>query len=74
VTTQGREAGELSATLLTDYLGIAIGAGLGGASVALADSGILSLRAGIAGAFAVGVVTSIVLVLVTRRLPEGRER
>ena len=34
---EGREAGELSSTILMDYLGFGIGAGLAGASVALAD-------------------------------------
>jgi len=73
VTTQGREAGELSGTLLTDFLGISIGAGLGGASVALADAGIVSLRAGIGGAFAIGILCSLVLLLAIRRLPARSE-
>ena len=72
VTTQGREAGELSGTLLTDFLGISIGAGLGGASVALADAGIVSLRTGIGGAFAIGVLCSLVLLLAIRGLPTSR--
>jgi hypothetical protein len=69
LTTRGSEAAELSATLLTDFMGIAIGAGLGGASVALADAGIVSLRVGIGGAFAIGVVAAALLLLTTRRLP-----
>ncbi len=73
-TTRGNEAGELSATLLTDFLGIALGAGLGGASVALAHAGIVSLRAGIGGAFAIGVVASLVLLVTTRRLPTASAR
>jgi len=32
-----------------DYLGVGIGAGLGGASVALADAGTISIEAGLAG-------------------------
>jgi MFS family permease len=69
LTTRGSEAAELSATLLTDFMGIAIGAGLGGASVALADAGIVSLRVGIGGAFAIGVVAAGLLLLTARRLP-----
>jgi MFS family permease len=69
---EGREAGELSSTILMDYLGIGIGAGLGGASVALADAGRVSIEAGLAGAFAIGVVAAVLLVVVARRLPDGR--
>jgi hypothetical protein len=47
---EGREAGELSSTILMDYLGVGIGAGLGGASVALAGAGTISIEAGLAGA------------------------
>jgi MFS family permease len=69
---EGREAGELSSTILMDYLGVGIGAGLGGASVALADTGRISLEAGLAGAFAIGVAAAVLLVLVARRLPDAR--
>ena len=69
---EGREAGELSSTILMDYLGVGIGAGLGGASVALADAGVLTIRQGLAGAFGLGIVVAMLLVLVARRLPEGR--
>jgi len=71
VTKRGHEAGDLSATLLMDFLGISLGAGLAGACVALADAGITSLPGGIAGAFAIGFVTAIGLALVARRLPLG---
>ena len=71
VATRGREAGDLSSTLLMDFLGISIGAGLGGACVALADAGITTLRGGIAGAFAIGFVAAIGLALVAHRLPVG---
>jgi MFS family permease len=67
---EGREAGELTSTILMDYLGVGIGAGLGGASVALADGGTISLEAGLAGAFGVGIIAAVLLVLVARRLPE----
>jgi MFS family permease len=69
---EGREAGELSSTILMDYLGIGIGAGLGGASVALADAGTISIEAGLAGAFGIGILASALLVLVARRLPDAR--
>jgi MFS family permease len=67
----GMEAGELSSILLTDTLGVGIGAGLGGASIALAKSAGAGLRAGIAGAFAIGLVAALVLLAVSRRLPRG---
>jgi len=70
---EGREAGALSSTILMDYLGVGIGAGLGGASVALADAGTISIEAGLAGAFGVGIVAAVVLALVARRLPNARE-
>jgi len=69
---EGREAGELSSTILMDYLGIGVGAGLGGASVALADAGTISIEAGLAGAFGVGIVAAVLLALVARRLPDTR--
>ena len=53
--TEGREAAELSSTILMDYLGVGIGAGLGGVFIALADAGTISLEAGLAGAFGLGV-------------------
>ncbi len=70
---EGKEAGQLSATLLMDTLGMAVGAGLGGASIALATAGgAHGLRAGIAGAYAVGAVAIVLLLLIARRLPAGR--
>ena len=70
--TEGREAGELSATILMDFLGIGVGAGLGNASVALADAGTISLAAGIGGAFAIGLLAAMLLALVGRRIPDAR--
>jgi hypothetical protein len=55
-----------------DYLGIAIGAGLAGASVALSDIDVISLRGGIAGAFGIGLLSAIGVMLVAPRLPSGR--
>jgi MFS family permease len=68
--TEGREADELSPTILMDYLGVGIGAGLGGASVALADAGRVSIEVGLVGAFGVGVVAAALLAVVARRLPD----
>jgi MFS family permease len=70
--TEGHEAGELSSTILMDYLGVGIGAGLGGASVALADAGTLTIREGLAGAFGVGIVAAALLAFVSRRIPDSR--
>ena len=72
VATEGREAAELSSTILMDYLGVGIGAGLGGVCIALADAGTISLEAGLAGAFGLGVGFALVLALVGRRLPDPR--
>jgi MFS family permease len=72
VATEGREAAELSSTILMDYLGVGIGAGLGGVCIALADAGTISLEAGLAGAFGLGVIFALVLALVGRRLPDAR--
>jgi MFS family permease len=69
---EGREAGELSSTILMDYLGVGIGAGLGGASVALGDAGTISIEEGLMGAFGVGIVAALLLALVARRLPDTR--
>jgi MFS family permease len=72
VATEGREGAELSSTILMDYLGVGIGAGLGGVCIALADAGTISLDAGLAGAFGLGVTFALVLALVGRRLPDAR--
>lgn len=70
--TEGHEAGELSSTILMDFLGVGVGAGLGGASVALAAAGTISLQTGIAGAFAIAFVTAVILAFVARRIPDAR--
>jgi MFS family permease len=70
--TEGREAGELSSMILMDYFGVGVGAGLAGVWVALADAGTLSLEAGLAGAFGVGIVAAIMLALIAGRLPDAR--
>jgi MFS family permease len=61
----GTEASQLSSTLLTDTLGMALGAGLAGSSIALLDS----LRAGLAGAFTIGFVGAILLLVIAGRIP-----
>jgi MFS family permease len=73
-SAKGEEASELSSVLLMDTLGIAVGAGLGGASVALAEQAGAELRLGIGGAFAIGLVAAFVLLLIARRLPIPNER
>lgn len=68
---EGRESSELSSTLLMDLLGVGIGAGLGGASIALTRAAGLDLRAGLAGAFTLALLASGLLILIARRLPTG---
>jgi hypothetical protein len=65
----GEEASELSSTLLMDTLGVALGSGLAGASVALARSTDLSLKVGLAGGFGIGVLACLLLLLVAPGLP-----
>jgi MFS family permease len=71
VSGAGEEGEELSAVLLMDMLGVAVGAGLGGAAVALSDALGAPLRTGIAGAFALALVAALVLVAITPRIPSG---
>ncbi len=71
-TAAGDEAGELSSSLLMDTLGVAMGAGLGGASVALADAAGAGLRAGLAGAFFIGLLCAVLLLPIAHRLPRQR--
>jgi len=70
---EGKEAGQLSSTLLMDTLGATIGSGLGGASIAFATAarGNAGLRTGIAGAYALGLAGIILLLFIARRLPRG---
>jgi predicted MFS family arabinose efflux permease len=71
-STQGEEATELSSTLLMDTLGVALGAGLAGASVAIARSTGASLRVGLAGGFGVGLLAALLLLAIAHRLPTSR--
>jgi len=69
VATEGAEAAELSSALLMDTLGVAMGAGLAGASIAIAEQTGAGLRAGLAGAFLVGLLSAALLLPIARRLP-----
>ena len=64
----GEEAGELSSVLLMDMLGVATGSGLGGAAVALSEALGAPLRAGLAGAFAIGALALVALLFTSLRL------
>lgn len=66
---KGKQAEELSSTLLMDTLGMAVGAGLGGGCIALARAFHDGLRPGIAGAYGVGLLAAVLLFVVARRLP-----
>ena len=68
---EGAEGRELSPTLLMDMVGVALGAGLAGASLAIADRSGASLTAGLGGAFAVSGVASLFLLMVARRISVG---
>jgi MFS family permease len=72
VSDVGEESEELSSVLLMDMLGVATGAGLGGAAIAMSDALDLPLRTGIAGAFAIALVTALALAAVTPRIPSRR--
>ena len=72
VAGPGEESSLLSGVLLMDMLGVATGAGLGGAAIAIAAATGSPLRAGIAGAFAIGLCSLLVLAGLVRRIPSGR--
>ncbi len=68
----GEESSELSSVLLMDMLGVATGAGLGGAAVAMSDAFDATLRTGIAGAFGIALVSALALASISGRIPSGR--
>lgn len=69
----GLEGSASAALQLTFTLGTAFGTGVGGAWVALADGGIISLGAAIGLAFALTTVVALLAAAATPRLPrEGR--
>jgi MFS family permease len=65
----GQEGWATSTMQLADNLGVALGAGLGGALVAAGDAAGLHPGAGIAGAFALAAVVGLCGAVVARRLP-----
>ncbi len=71
VSAVGEESEEMSGVLLMDMLGMATGAGLGGAAIAVSDALEAPLRAGIGGAFALAIVGAVALVALTPRIPSG---
>ena len=71
VAGSGEEGEDLSAVLLMDMLGVATGAGLGGAAIALSDAIGAPLRAGIGGAFAIALVAAVALISITPRIPSA---
>jgi MFS family permease len=71
VSGAGEEGEELSSVLLMDMLGVATGAGLGGAAIAASDALGAPLRTGIAGAFALAIVAAAALIAITPRIPSG---
>ena len=65
------EEGQASAALqLSDTLGVAVGTGIGGAYVALADAQGWAVTTGVALVFATALVVAIGGLFATRRLPE----
>lgn len=70
----GEEGEELSSVLLMDMLGVATGAGLGGAAIAVSEAVGAPLRSGLAGAFAVSLVAAGLLLAITHRIPSGSDR
>jgi predicted MFS family arabinose efflux permease len=64
----GTEGSAVALMLLVDTLGAAVGAGLGGASVALAEGAGTDLRAGLLGAFVLAAAAGVALVILARRL------
>jgi predicted MFS family arabinose efflux permease len=71
-SAKGEQAGQLSSTLLMDVLGVGIGAGLSGSSIAVSRAAGLDLRAGLVGAFAISALSMILLMAIARRLPAAR--
>ncbi len=74
VAPVGEESSELSSVLLLDMLGVATGAGLGGASVAISEATGASLKSGIAGSFVIALVSGIALVAIAGRIPDRPPR
>jgi hypothetical protein len=71
VSASGEEGEKLSAVLLMDMLGVATGAGLGGAAIAMSDTLGAPLRTGLVWAFALALVAAALLIVITPRIPSG---
>jgi predicted MFS family arabinose efflux permease len=67
----GQEGAASASMQLADNLGVALGAGVGGAAVALSQAVHWPLEAGLAIAFGVAAAVGLVGVVVSRRLPRG---
>jgi len=67
----GQEGSATGAMQLTDNLGVALGAGLGGVAVALGDTAGWSPGAGVAIAFAMTACVGLAGMVVARRLPDS---
>jgi len=72
VSAAGEEGEKLSAVLLLDMLGVATGAGLGGAAIAMTAALGAPLRTGLAGAFALAIAAAALLIAITSRIPSGQ--
>jgi MFS family permease len=72
ISGAGEEASELSSILLMDMLGVATGAGLGGGAIAVATARDASLTAGLVGAFAIGGLALVALLVTGRRIDPAR--
>ena len=68
----GVEGATVALLLMIDALGSSAGTGLGGSAIALADHLGASLKAGLAGAFAVAFVAALALIAITPRLARPR--
>ena len=66
----GREASDLSPTLLMDMTGVAVGQGFGGVALANAVAIGLGIAVGLGGAFLTTGVAAILLLLVASRIPD----
>jgi MFS family permease len=67
----GREGWASASLNLADALGIALGAGVGGAALAATSSAGWSVSGGVTAAFAVAAVGGVVALLVSARLPSA---
>jgi len=67
----GAEGAASASMQLAYVLGVAVGAGLGGAAVALVERGALSPGMGFAVAFGIMVLVALATAVLARRLPRG---